>query len=308
MKPILVTAYVNADVDGVAGAMAYAEFLNYKGISAIAGIVGEPHDEAKYILNRFNIEYPLILNNADDYDQVILVDASDLNGLEGKIDPEKVIEIIDHRKIHEAEKFPNAKTQIEMVGAAATLVAEKFINENIPISQNSAILLYGAIVSNTLNFKNTTNTQRDIDIANWLKDQAKLDDNFWKELFIAKSDLTGKKLQDRMDSEIANFDFGGKRLGIVQLEIIGARELVKNREEEILEKLEEIKKELNLDLIFLTIPDLELEINIFVTNNSEMKNILESTLNVTFINNIAERSGFIMRKQITPLLKEYLEK
>lgn len=307
MNQVLVTAYVNADVDGVAGAMAYAEYLNYKGIQAVAGIVGEPHDEAKYILDRFNIDYPLILKNADNYEKVILVDASDLNGLEGKISPEKVIEIIDHRKIHEAEKFLNAKVQIEMVGAAATLVAEKFMQDNITISEKSAILLYGAIISNTINLKNSLTTERDINASRWLNSYANLPDIFWKELFVAKSDLSGTKLVGRMDSEIANFDFAGKRVGVVQVEVMDTEILLRDRQNEILEKLMEIKKNLNLDMIFLTLIDIELGINIFITNELQTKEMLQNTLNVTFSDNYAKREGIMMRKQITPFLKEYLE-
>ncbi|MFA6282432.1 MAG: DHH family phosphoesterase, partial [Candidatus Omnitrophota bacterium] len=127
MKPILITCYVNPDLDGVAGVLAYCEFLQKTGRDTVAGIIGEPHDEAKYILDRYNLTYPKSIIDAGDFDEVILVDASDLNGLEGHINPEKVIEIIDHRKINEADKFPGAKVQIELVGSASTLIAEKFI-------------------------------------------------------------------------------------------------------------------------------------------------------------------------------------
>src|SRR3989338_2413616 len=136
--------------------------------NASYGIIGEPHDEAKYILDRFGFEYPPMIESADNFDEVILVDASDLNGLEGKISAEKVIEIIDHRKIHEADKFSKAKAQIELVGAAATLVAEKFIQNKVDISKESATLVYGAIISNTLNFKGSVTTDRDKVAAEWL--------------------------------------------------------------------------------------------------------------------------------------------
>ena len=91
MKPILVTCYVNPDLDGVAGVVGYAEFLSKAGQQVEAGIIGEPHDEAKYILDQFGIQYPKHLEDTEDYERVILVDASELNGLEGKIESLKVI-------------------------------------------------------------------------------------------------------------------------------------------------------------------------------------------------------------------------
>ena len=233
MKPILVTCYVNPDLDGVAGAIAYGEFLQKTGKNVVVGIIGEPHDEAKYIFDRFGFTYPSMIDNADNFDEVILVDASDLNGLEGKISAEKVIEIIDHRKVNEADKFPKAKAQIELVGAAATLVAEKFMQNKVNISTESATLVYGAIISNTLNFKGTVTTDRDKVAAEWLNKIAKLPDDFWKDLFIAKSDLSGKKLAERINGDFAWFVMGDKKVGIAQVEMIGAKKLVDERSSEI---------------------------------------------------------------------------
>lgn len=308
MKPVLITCYVDPDLDGVAGSIAYGEFLQKTGKDVFVGIIGEPHDEAKYILDRFNFKYPQIIQNANDFDEVVLVDASDLNGLEGKIPAEKVIEIIDHRKIHEADKFPNAKTQIEFVGAAATLVAERFIKNKVDISTESATLLLGAIISNTLNFKGTGTTDRDIEVTKWLNQFAKLPENFYKDLFIAKSDLSGDKLAKRIEGDFAWFVIGGKRIGVAQIEMIGVKKLIDERGDEIIKVLEKTKKEMNLDFIFQNTIELEDCKNYFITNDIEAKNILEKALKVKFSGIYAERDNLIMRKQIVPLLKEELEK
>lgn len=307
IKPILVTCYVNPDLDGVAGAIAYGEFLQKTGKNAVVGIIGEPHNEAKYILDRFGFKYPSMIENADNFDEVILVDASDLNGLEGKISAEKVIEIIDHRKVHEADKFPKAKAQIELVGATATLVAEKFMQNNIDISKESATLVYGAIISNTLNFKGSVTTDRDKEAATWLNKVAKLPEDFWKDLFIAKSDLSGNKLAERIEGDFAWFVMGDKKVGIAQVEMIGAKKLVNERNGEIIQVLEKIKKEMSLDFIFQNTIEFENTKNFFVAQDSGTKKLLEKVLNVQFAGVVAERPNLIMRKQIVPLLKEELE-
>lgn len=264
MKPALVTCYVDPDLDGVSGSFAYAEFLQKTGKSAVAGIFGKPHEEAKYILNRFDIPYPQEFPDAHEFDEVILVDSSDLKGLGNKVSPPKVIEIIDHRKINDTNAFPNARIQIELVGAAATLVAEKFIESNVAISKESAILLCGGIVSNTLNFKAGVTTDRDREAFEWLNNEAQLPESFWKEL-------------------------------------------VTERELEILQILNTIKEERDLDSIFQSTFELEDEKNFFVTDDDEMKKLLEKALGIEFAYNIAIREGLIMRKQIVPLLKAELE-
>ena len=308
MKPILITGYVNPDLDAVAGTIAYCEFLKKTGKQATVGILGEIHEEARYILDKYKIKYPQTIKNADNFEEVILVDASDLIGIEGKIAPEKVIEIIDHRKIHEADKFPNAKIQIELVGSASTLVAEKFVLSNINISKESAILLCGAIISNTSNFKGGVATDRDRKAFEYLNKIAELPFDFSQELFKAKSDLFGAKLKERIFGDLAWFNMGNKKIGIAQIEMIGVEQLITERLREIIEILEEVKKEMKLDFIFQNTIDLEECKNYFIAEDREIQEILEKILNIKFKDLVAEREDIIMRKQVVPLLKEELEK
>jgi nanoRNase/pAp phosphatase (c-di-AMP/oligoRNAs hydrolase) len=58
--------------------------------------------------------------------------------------------VIDHRKFHHADEFINAKQNIELVGSASTLIAEKFSQNSITPSREVAVCLYAAIVSNTI--------------------------------------------------------------------------------------------------------------------------------------------------------------
>jgi manganese-dependent inorganic pyrophosphatase len=248
-----------------------------------------------------------MIANADSFDEVILVDASDLNGLEGKIAPEKVIEIIDHRKVHEADKFPKAKAQIELVGAAATLVAEKFMQNNVSLSKESAVLLYGAIISNTLNFKGSVTTDRDRSIALWLNTIAGLPKDFWKDLFRAKSNLSQEKLAERMEGDFAWFFIGGKKIGIAQIEIMGAKKLLDERMGEMVDLLDTMKKQMGLDHVFQNTIELENAKSFFVAKDSDTQKLLERVLGVPFAGMVAERSNAILRKQIVPLLKDELE-
>lgn len=307
MHPTLVTSYPNPDLDAVAGVIAYAEFLQKTGKHAVAGVIGEPHDEAKYVLDRFAITHPQVMPDKSGYDEVVLVDASDVGDLGGKVALEKVIEIIDHRKVNEADKFPKAKVQIELVGAAATLVAERFMQNKVDISKAAATLLYVAIISNTLNFKGSVTTDRDKEAAAWLNEIAELPQNFTKDLFTAKSNLSGDKLVERVRGDFKDFAIGGKKVGIAQVEIIGAKKLLDERSEEIVQELGKMKEEMGLDLIFQNTVELEDNKNFFVAHDADTKKLLEKALNVKFINSVAERLGLILRKQIVPLLMQELQ-
>lgn len=304
MNSILVTSYCSPDIDGTSCMIAYSEFLNKKGVNAVSGRFGEPVQEAGWVLDHFNIPYPKRLENVDEFDRIFLVDASDLIGLEGNIPPEKVFEIIDHRKVNEVEKFPNAKVQLEFVGSAATLITEKFTKGNIPISREAAILLSSAILSNTLNFCAKVTTDRDRNAFAWLAPVAQLPEDYVHEMFAAKSDLSGAKLEKDLRGEFAWFDLNGHKFGIAQLEMVGAEELVGKRKGEILSVLESLKIELNLEWTFLSIVELEKAINLFVSRDQGAREILHDLFSVEFKDDVAVRQGLIMRKEIVTLIKE----
>lgn len=307
MKPILVTSYVNPDLDGVASAIAYGEFLQKTGTNIVVGFIGELQDEVKYIFDRFGFEYPRMMPNADDFDKIVLVDASDLNDLEGKIAAEKVVEIIDHREANGVDAFPNAIARVELVGAAATLVAEKFMQDATALSKESAVLLYGGIISNTLNFKGSMTTERDRQAAGWLNTIARLSGDFWREMFLAKSDMAGEKLARRIEDDFSWFVLGGRKIGIAELELMGAEKMIDERKEEIIRALERIQKELSLDIVFQNTIELEGVASFLVASNIQTQELLAKVFNTTFVGIVAKLPYPLMRKQLVPLLKKALE-
>jgi inorganic pyrophosphatase/exopolyphosphatase len=307
MDNILVTCYIDPDLDGFACSIAYAEFLNHIEKSATPKFFGEPNIEARYLMQKFGFKYPEDVDVAD-FNKFILVDSSELRDLDKAITPENVIEVIDHRKVNDAAHFKNAKIQIELVGSAATLIAEKFYNAKIDISISAATLLYGAIVSNTLNFRAKITTDRDRRMAEWLNHKLKLAQSFVDDMFRAKSDLSGDTLTARIEGDFAWFNMGKQKIGFGQLEVMNVKELIRNRKMDILAVLEKLKSELALDQIFISLIDLGEGFDAFIARDPRTQNLLTKTLGVKFKDCVAIHDGFIMRKEIVPLLKKILEK
>lgn len=305
---IIITCYSNPDLDGIACAVAYAELLNKQDKNAIVAIFGVPHREAQYVFKTFNIDKPIQAKKVSaQEDKLILVDASDLRGISNLIDPKQVVEIIDHRKINQADKFPNAKTQIELVGSCATLIAEKFFKTKITITPSSAALLYSAIISNTVNFQANVATKRDKKMCDWLVKQFDLPESYIHEMFAAKS-VFKKPLKEIFYDDFATFQFYSKQLGIAQLEIVNTDEFVYKNKDQIQEVLIKIKEERNLDLIFLSLIDIEKIKNTFIAIDGSSKKLLEQALSIKFKNNISYKNGIMMRKTIAPILKDELLK
>ena len=129
----VVTTYINPDMDGIALMYAYTEFLRKRGEQADYYFEGTMKKEAEIVLNKFNIK----LNNVtriEDKDKIVLVDTNYLTEIPKTIKRENIVEIIDHHNRDSwLENRNDINVQIELIGAAATLVAERFKNENIEI-------------------------------------------------------------------------------------------------------------------------------------------------------------------------------
>ena len=304
MSKILITAKISPDLDGVACAYAYAKLLNFvdKKNEYIAGFYGEPLIEAKYLFERFNIIDGFVYNPEMEFAKFILVDASELKGMPEVIRANDVIEAIDHRSVHHAsEIFPKAKIQIEEVGAAATLIFEKYQELKLPLDEKSVYLLLGAIYSNTLNFQSDITNQRDRDAVQSLERSGVfIPENLISQMFEYKSEFINNNLEQSIIGDFKAFDNG---VGIAQLEGFNLNQVVERQIKKIKEILKNLKEKHNLKFIFLTAADLKNNYNNFVAIDKETKLLLTGSLGLSFDDRgIAKNNKLILRKQIMPLL------
>lgn len=301
MADTVVTTYVNPDLDGTAAAFGYAEFLTKTGTPARAAIFGTPLIEARFVADRLRLQLPgpgVPAGSA-----VILVDMSDAYGLPEGIEPGQVIEVIDHRREYDVAAYPNARYLMEQVGACATIIAEKFRERQVQPSPAAAMLLYGGIASNTLNFQARVTTDRDVAIAGWLKQLASIPDQLVHDMFAAKSELAGDALPAAIEGDFKWFLIGGKKIGIAQLEVIGAEKLATVRRLELFQLLSKLRAEQRLAGVFLSLIDLEAGFNLFLSPDPPMRVWLEQALDIAFEGDLARRPGLVMRKELVPLLK-----
>ena len=301
---IIVTSYISPDLDGVSAMYGYSEYLNKKSQVTEYYINGSPKKEVDIVSEIFNIKLNISDNKIHKDNQIVLVDTNDINSLPKDVIFENVTEVLDHHiKSDNVEKFINAKIHIELIGAVATLIAEKFFNENIPISRESTILLYYGIVSNTINFEAEITSQKDIDMANWLKAQYSNDitDEKIREIFTKKSNISGY-LKNEMEADI-KIATGEKNTTIAQLELVDVDKFINDNIDEIKEILNGIKQDQKLDFIFLNCIDILNGYNMLVSIDNESEKLIEDILNIKCENGIGKTEKIVMRKQIIPLIK-----
>lgn len=303
MSRVIITSYRNPDLDGVSCAYAYAELFGKTDQKAIAMIDSTPTIEAAWMLHKLGISLPQLSVTQEDV--IVLVDTNHLDAIHSSIKPEQVIEIIDHHQYGDAKQFTQARVQIEFVGAAATLIAEKFKTRDMIPSAAAATLLYAGITSNTLNFKASVTTERDITMAEWLRGITSISDGVIQEMFRVKSDFTGKNIKEVILLDLNRpKQFGAKKISWGQLEMIGVNKLLTERLDEIKKALWDINKSFSSDYCILSCIDLDEGTTTFIYNTSEEKKIIQSILDVKENDSYLIYPKVILRKEILPLLVE----
>lgn len=220
---------------------------------------------------------------------------------------ENIIEIIDHhKKTATQEMFPNAKIHIELIGAVATIIAEKFKNHDLVPSRDAAVLLFYGIISNTINLHSKTTTQKDRDMLEWLESlYPEISTNKIEEIFIKKSKIEEDNIRHEMEAEVI-LNINNTKVTVAQLEIANLEDFLKMNKYKINQILQTIKIEKQLDHIFINCVDILDGFNILLTVDEKTTSLLEKVYNLSFINNEAKTSHLILRKELIDYLVNYM--
>lgn len=303
----IVTSYIKPDIDGISSMYAYAELLRKMGDNAEYYYEGQARKEVQIVLETYGIELKTISQIFSD-DEVILVDTNGLRDLPKAIKANQIKEVIDHHRMNEwLSKQKDIKIQIEMIGAAATLVAERFKNNNIDISRESAILLYNGIISNTMNLKISMTTQKDKEMAHWLKQKyPEITEEKTRAIFIKKSEITDR-LREEMEVEFKD-EFITISWSMGQLEIANVEEFLNSNEEKVRAILKKVKDENNVDYISVNCMDIINGYTIILAENEATANIISDAINVKFINLKAKIDKLVSRKEIIKIIRAIYKK
>lgn len=161
----LVIPLEDPDIDGVASAYAYAEFLKNQDVKAVSAVFGDVDEDTQAVLEELDEN----ISDASYYlysaDEITLVSASSMTDVSSRIPEEKVTEVIDHVNVN-TDAFSQAEIEInEDAGTAATMITQKFMDEEMEITRESAKLLLAAVNSAE------EPTELDGEAADWLEQQ-----------------------------------------------------------------------------------------------------------------------------------------
>ena len=241
--PVYVVGHKNPDTDSVTSAIAYAELKKAMGMDAVPASQGEINPETKMVLDKFGFSAPQQVTDATGK-QVILVDHGDLAQAPDNLGEGELLEVVDHHKIGDVTTGNPIFFYAKPVGCTGTVLKEIFETNKIDIPKNIAGIMLCAIISDTVLFKSPTTTDEDKKACEELAKIAGVDDMnaLAMEMFKAKSAVEGVPAKDLLFRDYKDFDMGGNKVGIGQLELVDLS-LVEDIREDLYKAAEEVKGE-----------------------------------------------------------------
>lgn len=313
MKTIII-GHKSPDLDAIASAVQYAEFLEksgkYKNMDVVPARAGEPNAETKYIFERFGITLPENLDNIEvtDEDNFILVDHNEETQRHEKVNPSKITELVDHHKINVNFSSP-LRVDVRPVGSTSTIIYELFESAGLETSKGILGLMLSGILSDTVGLKSSTTTGLDSDVAHKLAEKIGEDlDKLTFEIFKAKSDLTGLSALEIATKDFKVFDFGGTPVFINQVETVEPEKVLEMKGE-LVTALNEAKSKEGASQGYLVITDiLKINSQVIYTNDTE-KEIVEQAFTTKGEDNVADIGPKMSRKKdIAPAIEKALTK
>ncbi len=168
--------------------------------------------------------------------RIVLVDHAEQAQAVPGIEQAEIVEILDHHHIGSIETRLPVKASFDPVGSTATLVVERF-RRSIEPSPSSAMLLLGAVLSDTVILNSVTTTERDAAVVEYLERILEIDGReFGAEMFASSSDVSHIPASDLVRRDAKEYKSGnGTPFLVAQIEVVGKGLL--DRKEELLEAM-----------------------------------------------------------------------
>jgi manganese-dependent inorganic pyrophosphatase len=187
--------------------------------------------------------------------RVVLVDHAEQAQSAVGIGQAEIIEILDHHHIGSIETRVPVTATFDPVGSTATLVVERFRQAGMEPSKPTAVMLLGAVLSDTVILNSATTTQRDHAVVEYLERVLALDaGELGREMFESTADVSDLSAEEIVTGDAKRYQVrGGQEICIAQVEVVGYALL--ERREELLEAMRREREAKNLAMYALMVTD-----------------------------------------------------
>jgi manganese-dependent inorganic pyrophosphatase len=187
--------------------------------------------------------------------RLVLVDHAEQAQSAIGIDQAEILEILDHHHIGSIETRVPVTATFDPVGSTATLVVERFRNAGMEPVHSTALMLLGAVLSDTVILNSPTTTERDHAVVEYLERVlAVYAQELGREMFESTADVSDLTADEIVSQDAKRYQVrGDQEICIAQIEVVGDGLL--ERKDELLEALRREREAKDLALYALMITD-----------------------------------------------------
>ena len=301
----LVFGHKSPDTDSTGSPILWAWYLNeVKGVDARAVLLGEPNSEAAFMLERWNLPKPEIVEDVADDTPCVVVDTNNPAELPANIANADLQAIIDHHKLAGGlETKGPIDITVRPLACTATIMLD-LMGDNaagMPDWAKGAALT--CILSDTLEFRSPTTTDHDRATAEQLARDLSIDiGDYAAQMFAAKSDVSAFSDAEliRMDSKEYTVDGTAFRVSVLETT---APQMVLDRKDSLMEAMKTVAAEDGVDQVLLFVVDILREEATLLVPNDLVRTVAEKSFGVSAEGDTAVLPGVMSRKkQIIPNL------
>ena len=303
---IQVFGHKSPDTDSTGSPIIWAWYLStHRNQPAEAVLLGEPNTEAAFVLQRWNLPKPQIIDDVAAGAKVVIVDTNNPAELPAGINDADILQIIDHHKL-----FGGLQTAgpiditIKPLACTATIMHNLMGDNAASMPDNIKGAMLSCILSDTLEFRSPTTTDQDRDLAIELAKDLNINiPDYAAELFAAKSDVSRFSAAELLRMDSKEFAVDGVSFRVSVLETTSPKTVL-DRKAEIMAAMPTVAGEDKVNEVLLFVVDILNEEATMLIPNDLSKRVAQSSFGVTVTGDTVVLPGVMSRKkQIIPNLK-----
>lgn len=313
MKTYII-GHTKPDTDAVVAAMALSHlFQQHEGFQHPnpEAVIADPlNPETAFLFEKFGIDAPRLITaqDIDQEDHVVLVDHNEESQQLANLNPDQVVEIIDHHKAVLNFSQPIFMT-FKTWGSSTTIVYHLMKKYGVQPDKTLASLMLAAILSDTVGYKSATTTDLDKQYGTELAELAGITDvdALTLEIFKAKSNVSSLTDEQIVRNDYKIFDFSQK-LFLDQLETVEQDAILAEKKDSLLKAMASVKEAEGADLIMVAVTDiLKVNTKLLLLGDAEIA-AAEQAFGGKAVDNVLDIGAKMSRKkEIVPPLEKVLK-
>ena len=300
-----VFGHKSPDTDSTGSPIIWAWYLSeIQGIPAQANLLGEPNNEALFMLQHWQLDKPEIISEVAPGAPVVIVDTNNPAELPDAINQADIRAVIDHHKlVGGLETKAPIDITIRPLACTATIMHDLMGADAAKMPRAVKGAMLSCILSDTLAFRSPTTTDHDRALAEALAEELSVNlSEYSAQMFAAKSDVSAFSDVELLRMDSKSFPVGDQTFRVSVLETT-APHVVLARQAALMAAMGPVALEDNVDQVLLFVVDILAEEATLLVPNEAVKSIAEKSFDVCVDGDSVVLPGVMSRKkQIVPQL------